>query len=47
VEGEMKNLFIGSVMIFSLLFAVCGCSKKTVIADILRKIWYNNTKEQA
>jgi len=43
----MKNLFIGSVMILSLLFAVYGCSKKTGISGILRKIWYNKTKERA
>jgi len=43
----MKNLFIGSVMIFSLLYVVCGCSKRTGITDILCQIWYNKTKEQA
>jgi len=43
----MKILFIGSVMILSLLFAVCGCSKRTGVSDILRKMWYNMTKEQA
>jgi len=47
VEEKMKNLFIGSVMILSLLYAICGCSKKTGISGILSKIWYNKTKEQA